>query len=252
MLDFPNTPVEGDTHTEKGQTWTYVNGVWIVGDETGRSIEIVESGLPSGQWQVWGDVLIQWGKIDTNDANNVTVAFPQPFKDGTTPEVVVTSRSTNATTATITGDPTPTQFTFARFNNSGGGATANVNYVAIGEAPDDLKQPKSVISGVGDGYEEFHDPTGTASWRIIGSTLECWGRFDTTSSSATNVTFPKSFAVKPVLTLGTNHGATQSRNANARSLNTTAFSAEVRRSNDQTRQVAEVSWHAIGEWDGVS
>ena len=31
-LDFPNSPNEGDTHTENGQTWTFTNGAWVVTD----------------------------------------------------------------------------------------------------------------------------------------------------------------------------------------------------------------------------
>ena len=45
--------------------------------------------------------------------------------------------------------------------------------------------------------DEFHDPTNTASFRVIGRTLECWG--EGPLGEGTIVTYPRAFAREPSL-----------------------------------------------------
>lgn len=77
--------------------------------------------------------------------------------------------------------------------------------------------------------QEFHDPTGVASWRIVGNALECWGG----ASAGGVITFPKTFARPP--TVVTSGGVTVS--------DKTATSCTLSGAGD---------WHAIGQWDSVS
>lgn len=132
MLDFPNSPSEGDVHTEKGQSWQFRNGAWVV--------------------------------------------------------------------------------------------TGGIN------------------------VSEFHDPTGVASWRIIGATLECWGREQTNTTNSRTVTFPKTFARMPEV-----HGQVDSaggRWCNVSQITTTGVILRAQGGSAHTNE--NIMWRAIGEWDGIS
>ena len=97
---------------------------------------------------------------------------------------------------------------------------------------------------------ESHDATGVSSWRIIGTTLECWG-----IAAATNpisVTFGKVFANATYA-----YNVSVSSSANAISLGTTnrtTTGMDINRWDSSTNAnvTNQISWHVIGEWDGVS
>ena len=112
MVDFPNNPADGDTHTENGSTWFWQAnpGIWALGE--GNSIEIARSGFSAdGGWQVWGDVLIQWGTTASDGTGAVAVTFPVAFLSGTIPRVNIT----------LTRQPAGGQPPYV-YNGSGGGA----------------------------------------------------------------------------------------------------------------------------------
>ena len=150
MVDFPNAPIEGDTHTEEGQTWTYIDGAWIVGLNLANLLEIVESGLPGENWQVWGDTLIQWGNVN----GSVTViTLPVPYANDQYTAV--------ATAQSASGDGTgyfaqchtysTTEFTIRVKNQAGNTVSQTTRWLTIGEAPDDLKKPKGIPYGASGG-----------------------------------------------------------------------------------------------------
>lgn len=109
-----------------------------------------------------------------------------------------------------------------------------------------------VAAGVGN---TFHDATGAASWQILGNTLECWGM--AVVGSQTTIVLPKSFANVQFTVVATAQldgfaaaRAAQEVNKTARTFNSfqlTRFAT----SNGDVDQ-GDVSWRAVGEWDGVS
>ncbi len=97
---------------------------------------------------------------------------------------------------------------------------------------------------------EFHDPAGLASWRIVGSTLECWGAYNT-GTSGVGVGFPKTFANNfPRVTLAVLVAGSEPL-ATYQYLSSVGFYGQGW-SLTGTPLSANVSYHAIGEWDGVS
>ena len=153
MLDFPDTPQDGDTHIEQGQVWTWnANaGVWHVGDSTGNAQEIVESGSGDNDvnWQVWGDVLIQWGFSSPSSAVEQTITFPQPFK--TSPRVAANNNSQANGQFVQTYNLQPESFTCATRDSNDNITNGGVTWIAVGEAPDNLKKPKEITIPEGGG-----------------------------------------------------------------------------------------------------
>jgi len=266
MVDFPNTPTEGDIWTEEGQTWVYRDGAWAVSanalDLT--PVEIVEADAEAG-WQVWGDVLIQWG-LASNLVNGVqNVLFPKNFTGPQAPVVT-------ATVGQISPDLPATQQYVAQVSvvnlngftlyqrvqdeSTGTGIVSNVptNWVAIGEAPDDLKKPKTVQAVGGTELQEYHDPTNAKSWRIVGNTLECWGAGSSDGGTGfLQVTYPKTFVGNPITSAicgGGSNGHFVHIENGTESENGATF--RVRRASDDANASQGVRWRAIGEWDGVS
>lgn len=224
---------QGDDHIRLIKSILQADAVAL--SDTG-SADIAEADIAEG-WQIWGDVLIQWGIGNTAADGNLTVTFNQPFK--TAPYVTASS---TAELGAASGDvvnvtnhsPTVCIIRSRRVSNGGTVTTlvTQVRWVAVGEAPDALKKPKTVQTIGGTDLQEYYDPTGVASWRIVGNTLEVWGAI-----SAGLVTFPKGFAAIPRVTVG---GA-----------------ADAARSGATTAQVTlagtgSIDYHAIGEWDGVA
>ena len=226
---------------------------------TGQETVIVEDDAATG-YQVVGDILIQWGTALMADlpGGRLVLTYPQPFKDGTLPTITGTAAAgSSAVTVTV---HTGTTFDHlgcaldARFGNTNALVSVDLRWIAIGEAPDALKKPKSVITG--GGIAEYHDPTGAGSWRIIGTTLECWGE-ETVSQIGDGAitTFPKTFARPPtvVATPKAKPGGQAVRTLTIQEASTTQFEHWTTDSNGNTGDPLDrVTWHAIGEWDGVS
>lgn len=225
----------------------------------GTLTEIVEANTTEG-WQVWGDVLIQWGAIAATDppAGLGLIRYPQPFKAGSLPRVSATTiedtggYGVNVTTISATNTGCPVRC----YDLAGNRINANVQWVAVGEAPDNLKKPKTVQTIGGSALQEFHDPTGVASWKITGNTLECWG--SAIGSGHRAVSFPKTFKRSPTVVASVDNATEQvdttvfSTSVYART--TTGFGCKAQYSNAGSvgGTSADVSWHAIGEWDGIS
>lgn len=253
MLDFPNTPTDGQRHTEAGTIWQWQAdpGLWKV-VQSGTPLEIVEADTSAG-WQVWGDVLVQWGEA-TGSAGPLTVPFPTAFKtEPMIAAVVHTNTSTTTTTlySASTMNVTTTQFDIMRMAVGTGAATTTgfgARWIAIGEAPDNLKKPKTVQTIGGSVLQEFHDPTGVASWRIVGTTLECWGV--TASPGAQTVSFPKTFAGVPEVTATGRSGSP--RIVSVANETTTSFDGVIFDASGAPANGNTFAWRAIGEWDGVS
>ncbi len=158
-LNFPSTPVDGDVYEAEGAvyTWVAAENVWQKGNTSTSSVTIVEADAVAG-WQVWGDTLIQWGRHIGSDTSTA-ITFPHMFKSD--PKVTTglnngaTESPTNTSFSVQTWGITTAQF-FARamYNNGTnvGVSGADVNWVAVGEATDDMKQPKNVFGG-GNGDE---------------------------------------------------------------------------------------------------
>lgn len=247
MLDFPNSPNEGDTHTDGNQTWVFTNGAWVgAASIAGMVTEIVDADASAG-WQVWGDALIQWGSGLFGTATNL----PQPFANVSYGVSVLRTASNADVYAAVVGDRTETAFTArARKYSDSSASTGGYMWLAVGEAPDNLKKPKEVVGGVGTLRDEYHDPTGVASWRIVGNTLEMWGRYNLGGSTGT-INLPKS--VKSQNTASYN---IQPENSNPRFF--TINNKQVNRFdffgwNDAGGASSSFfTWHVVGEWDGVS
>lgn len=96
---------------------------------------------------------------------------------------------------------------------------------------------------------EFHDPTNASSWRIVGNTLECWGTAATVASVDTVVSFAKTFARAPIVSV--QYVGTRADRFAASSV-PTVTDVSLRVINTATNAiVAEtVHWRVVGEWDG--
>lgn len=247
-LNFPSSPTEGDTHYDEGNLWTYSGGAWVVGSGESAITRIAESNLAS-QYQVWGDMLIQWGST-TSQTPTRNITFPIQFQEE--PHVTVTPEYSGSGSS-ISAQPDRIRAQDFRFyvvnlltDNAIGGEA--VHWMAVGEAPDALKKPKEVATSIGN-YEAFHDPTGTASYRIVGDTLECWGNVTTNGSGAASITLPKTYTGVPSATLIANSGALTLSQATG--LTTTQLDVYTADANN-LGTARPVSWHTIGQWDGVS
>lgn len=262
-VDFPNNPAVNELFFAEGTTWKWTGAAWAVVGSEGTPVEIVEADVSQG-WQVWGDTLIQWG-VATPVNGGVAVTFPKAFK--TVPKV--TTAITGLTPGGLPADglysvmaetPFVNSVTFReRYVNSTSGVVADVpfSWIAIGEAPDALKKPKVVQTIGGADVQEYLDPTGVGSWRLIGDNLEMWG---TTAAGLSQgvLTFPKRFKPGTVPMFSCSVAATTPQ------LKVVNFNGVEGGITDPYKQLfvyvrdgagsttGQVSWHARGIWDGVS
>ncbi len=211
-------------------------------------VDIVEANATAG-WQVWGDTLIQWGQSTGSGSGVDNVTFVQPFK--VAPQISVGMISVVPENRAV-GLVNVTETSFDAYVVTAAGVfTAMVfQWVAIGEAPDNLKKPKTVQTIGGTELQEYHDPAGVASWRIVGNTLECWGLHPGNSSGDVTVFYPKSFARPPNLTGVAVTSDPSIVNVSRNGGNTTQGVFRVMRIDTQANWNSAVEWHAIGEWDG--
>lgn len=159
----------------------------------GVPVEIIEGNVAAG-WQVQGDMLVQWGYVETEASGYGSVTYSQPYAPGIQPSVQLTALLFNFGLGleAHVSDSQPDSFDWYS-GVSGVRESVGAFFIAVGEAPASLKKPKIVQTAGGTDISEFHDPAGLASWRIIGSTLECWGR-SSMSGNATTITYPRTFA----------------------------------------------------------
>jgi hypothetical protein len=223
--------------------WVQTNGGSSSG---GTPVTIVEDDVNSTTvdgWQVVGDVLIQWTNINMSGTSQ-DINFPVAFMAATFPGVSATPRSTNTNTNVTVSSVSATGLTL--FSSV---ADAAVRLIAIGVAPENLRKPKTVI---GEGVMEFHDPTGAASWRIIGKTLECWGNVLGSASGFVTVTLPKTYTNPQFVSTAATGSATAGRFASVANPNSNQIQIAAQRSDTQAYLASNITWRTIGEWDGVS
>ena len=216
------------------------------------SVKIVDEG--SG-YQIVGGKLIQWGN-DVSPLAGGAHVFPIAFKQGGDVTVTAASLTTGTVRSIQITSFTETQFQTWGFNASGANEATGFTWIAIGDVPDGMQLPTE-INVIGEGViQEFHDPNGEYSWRIMGRTLECWGE-ETVSQIGDGAitTFPKTFARPPtvVATPKAKPGGQAVRTLTIQEASTTQFEHWTTDSNGNTGDPLDrVTWHAIGEWDGVS
>ena len=265
-LNFPNSPADQETYTAEGQTyvWEAASTLWrILTQADSNTVEIVEADAIAG-WQVWGDTLVCWGPVITV-AGDVTVTLPRNFKNQNY-RPIVTAYGTAGNLVCTTNDTLVNQFDVnIRISDTLGTGAWTAAYVAFGEAEDVDKKAKVIT---GSKVEAYHDPAGatvgSASWSIVGTTLECWG-YDADISGAPGyktITYPKTFAIAPIVTcspvlaqpIPTVPQFAMSHSVSA--LTTTAFNYEGTYRSAGTDLVNDggndFTWHAVGEWDGIS
>lgn len=264
MLDFPDSPVDGQTHTEEGQIWRWneAAGVWSVGNRPGASSEtqIVDSLITgSTGWQVWGDLLIQFGAVTGNATGPTPATFPTPFKDGIIPRVTLSANSTSPDNRHYSHrDVTHLGFDLYMKNSSAVWVSTQCHYIAVGEAPDDMKKPKSVLDTTGSAAAGIFQIVDDGPQHvIIGNTLIQWGIGDVSGESGgINVVYPQPFKSEPRV-VATPGFVNLSNDTNSRSVsvvNVTATSFDARQAlysaqNPVTQQIDTTLFHwvAIGE-----
>tara|TARA_R110002020_G_scaffold73888_7_gene189521 strand:+ start:3324 stop:4235 length:912 start_codon:yes stop_codon:yes gene_type:complete len=233
-------------YTDDGSStqWVQTNG----GGGGGGVTEIVDADTAAG-WQVWGDVMIQWGTEPSAESRVVT--FEKAFK--TTPSVTAVANS--ASVGRIVGVASVTATSCEIFNWKSSDSTAAPNgvmWLAIGEALDADKKPKTVQTIGGTDLQEFHDPAGLASWRIVGTTLEVWGSGTAAGNGLLTVPFPKTFARVPNIQATPAHttqrGAMLDTNTPATVSECTLYAFVPTSGNDAP---IEITYHITGEWDGT-
>ena len=158
-MNFPNSPTNGQTHTEQGMTfvWNSTASTWIMlggESEIADPATIVKSGFPTESWQVVGDMLICTGF--STGTGPLTVNFPRQFKsapkvvatvDNATEQASTTAFSISTWGVTTAGFSYKVQFVNTGSVNVSGAA---IRWVAVGEALDADKMPKIVqtVGGV--------------------------------------------------------------------------------------------------------
>lgn len=250
----------------------YSTVVWCIrgaraSNGEGQTVTIVDDSTATG-YQIVGDVLMQWGTT-TPTNGRASVTFPIAFESmpvvTASAKIAGTTQNDNNITASAE-DVTTTGFnTIHRYHNQNGDTSSSsqqASWIAVGEAPDALKKPKDVLAGTGGGDGsntfEYHDPSNTSSWRLVGNTLECWGYGTTDPNGDMTVTFGKTFARAPVVQAmaAGNVASNVIRSTMWHTPSTTGGVIEGRQISGTNGPVVfdgmSISWYAIGEWDGVS
>jgi Phage Tail Collar Domain len=119
---------------------------WVqVGGGGMEPIDIVQG---AAGWQVVGDQLICWGSATTLSTGPATVVFARAFQ--TTPAVSVTPNHNAANFRTASfGNRTSVQMEVSAWDHLGARVGMNVNWIAVGEAANADKMPKSVGGVIG-------------------------------------------------------------------------------------------------------
>lgn len=256
-LDFPTSPSDGDLHTDGSTTWQWraSPGLWTV-VTSGVPTEIVEANTSLG-WQVWGDTLIQWGWFNHVNGRK-TVTFPQAFAAApfviTSPYPGTALPAAHLYTTHVAGDTlSTTSFesicTFV-FESSGttiqqSAVALQTRWVAIGEAPASLKKPKSIQAAGGLYVQEYHDPTLAASWRVMGTTFEQWGRLLIPNGGSSAYGYAKPLASAPSVTVSAYNGS--GLYAELTALSPTNFGIVTRIGSTGVTAQSWATYHVVGE-----
>ena len=154
-MNFPNSPTDGQVHTEQGMTfvWNSTASTWVMlggESEIADPATIIRSGLPTDGWQIWGDTLIQWGIVTTSTSTGAVVTFPKAFKNQPSVVALPASAISNDERSVHMFSLSKTQVDFVAFNGANARIAVAVCWVAVGEALDDDKTPKIVqtVGGV--------------------------------------------------------------------------------------------------------
>ena len=159
-VDFPNNPAVNQLHIEQGSTWKWTGSAWAVVGSEGELTEIVEADM-SQNWQVVGDMLIITGVVTLTALAVPSVAFIKKFKK--TPYLAVTPYSTAIGLTCTFQSHSENGFVGQMWDVSAGaqlGDGYSYHWVAIGEALDADKKPKSVVTGGGPSAAQFLPLTG--------------------------------------------------------------------------------------------
>ena len=243
-----------------GGQWVQTNGTTPVDTTEYLPVEIVEADATAG-WQVMGDTLIQWGTIDLVATRTVT--FQQAFK---TPPNVTASVSLPSGTASSNGqyvqghEITATSCILRSYNGLNGLETNSrpASWIAIGEAPDALKKPKTVQAVGNSELLQYFDPSDVNSWELVGNKLTQWGR-GTTDAAGNLVlvltkTYAGSFSASAIAQSYSGAPADAVYSATLTATDNNSMGVQARFVQGAgTPQVAgstAVSWMAVGEWDG--
>ncbi|NKB39455.1 MAG: hypothetical protein GKR86_00085 [Ilumatobacter sp.] len=146
-----------------------LNGVWVAfgGEVVINDPNIIDV---SKGYQVWGDLIIQWGSLEqTNGSGADTVTFPKAYKLGTTPTVAATAFSevdNNIVRRTASPPVANRHLSFDVYSlNTAGSLVGNIFYswISVGEADDADKLPSTVggAGGAGAGPSNFISLTDT-------------------------------------------------------------------------------------------
>lgn len=148
-MNFPNSPTDGQVHTEQGMTfvWKASASAWVMlggESEIADPATIIRSGFPTESWQVVGDMLICTGVVTTSTSAGAVVTFPKAFK--TVPSLVAlpVSAISNDERSVHAFSLSETQVDLVAFNGANARIAVAVRWVAVGEALDADKTPKVV------------------------------------------------------------------------------------------------------------
>lgn len=168
-LNFPINPDSDQIFTAGDNRWIYKNppGAWSVLAPTATQtlIDIIASGLDSDvpeNWTIWGDTLIQWGTVTsvTSGTGGISVVFDQPYQ--TDPKVILTTYNGAGYNAELIAPLSTAGFNGQVRRVSDGvvpTAAIIVHWIAMGEAPTALKQPKQ-INVIGVNANDYVPKTG--------------------------------------------------------------------------------------------
>ena len=210
--------------------------------DTAGQVVIGEGGTG---WQVMGDLLTCWGDAD----DNTPIVFPATFQTLPSLGYMLETNAANTRWVSITpGTLSVNGFTPVVLNSSGNPITQAFRWIAVGEAENAIKKPKTVMTIGNTTVTEIHDPSMEISYRTIGTTLEVWGH---KAGVVTDwpVVYPKQFAREPAVTASAGNPSGKTHTAMIRDRSLSGHTVRLR-DNDGVDATAWASFHAVGEWDG--
>ena len=178
-MNFPNSPADGQVHTEEGVTfvWNAAAATWIMlggESEIADPATIATSGSgPNGNWQIMGDMLICFGGTTGVTTGSKTVIFPKTFKSAPSVTMFPETGAVGTPRFFTASSITETQFLFQGFSDAGAQSNAGGKWIAIGEALDADKMPKIVqtVGGVTDFATQTEARAGTVTDKVMSPAL---------------------------------------------------------------------------------